>query len=121
MLMLDPDDFAGNPYGHVTNQAGHAQFVGMPLAMLGLLSLPPVAVPVLVALVYFTIWEAIIQRGRMWADSLMDTACTMAGASIICAAFYFIADFWPAWITVTLCWLAYAAVVLWGGLRRYTP
>lgn len=119
--MWEADDFPRDPYGHATNQAGHAMLVGVPLALLGLLAFPPVAVPVFVALAYWVIWELIIQRGYLWADSLMDTACVMAGASVICGAFHFIDDFWPAWITVSLCFLAYAFVVGLGALRRWQP
>lgn len=121
-MMLEADDFAADPYGHITNQAGHAQLVGVPMALLGLIILPPVAVPVLVAVLYGLIWEVLIQpQPKGWADSLMDTACVMAGASILCGAFHYIPDFWPAWRTVAACFVAYAVVVGVGALRRWQP
>ena len=125
--MLDPDDFDRDPYGHIINQAGHAVFVGMTATLILLpLGWPAWVIPLIVAAVYAGAWEWGIQRYLWrrkfdWRDSLMDTACTMAGASVLCGAFHYITDFWPAWHTVTLCFAAYAALVLWGGLRRWQP
>lgn len=119
--MWDADDFAGDPYGHATNQAGHAFLVGAPMALIFLTLAPPVAVPILAAMLYGIIWEILIQRGRLWADSLMDTACVMVGSSVICGGFTYIppALFWQAWVTITACFIGYAIVVGWGFLRRW--
>ena len=116
--MFDPDDFAGNPYGHITNQAGHAAMVGIPAgAALVAMGWPLVQAPIVVAAVYLVLWEWMLQRnpGKWdWRDSLMDTACVMAGASMV-------SGFMTNLATGAVCWAVWAAVVLWGGLRRYTP
>lgn len=115
--MFSPDDFAGNPYGHVTNQAGHAALVGMPMATaLAFAGCPLWAGPLIVAAAYGLLWECGFQRayfGRFdWRDSLMDTACVMAGASIV-------SGFLTNLATGAVCWAVWAAAVLWGGLRRW--
>ena len=116
--MFDPDDFAGNPYGHITNQAGHAAMIGIPAgcAMVSL-GWSLVAAPVVVAVVYLVLWEWMLQRKLGpwdWRDSLMDTACVMAGASMV-------SGFMTDLATGAVCWAIWAGVVLWGGLWRYNP
>lgn len=85
-MTFDPSAFRGDPYGYLTNQAGHAYLVGAPLA----LALAPwaglIAGPAIVALAYGIIWELVIQRGRLWRDSLEDTVHVLAGASVMSAA-----------------------------------
>jgi hypothetical protein len=116
--MMRPDDFADDPYAHVTNQAGHAAFVGMPIGLvLAWLGWPLWAVPLVVAMIYGAAWEWGWQRTTYptefdWRDSLMDTACVMAGASMV-------AGFLTDLPTGAACWLAWAVLVLWGGLRRW--
>lgn len=118
--MLAPDDYADDPYRHITNQAGHAVCVGVGLALPMLwLGWPLWAVPVLVAVIYAAAWEWGIQRYLWrrqfdWRDSLMDTACVMAGASMVSG---FLTDL----ATGTACWAAWMALVLWGALRRWQP
>lgn len=101
--MWQPDDQRNDPYGWITNQAGHAAIVGMPasLALIGL-GVDIVAAPIVVALVYALAWEW--AQGHViadWRDSLMDAANVMAGASIISGAF-------------SGYWTAAACVVMWG-------
>lgn len=115
---MDPDDFATDHYGHITNQAGHAAMVGMPAGM-ALLAFgwPLWAAPIMVALVYGLFWELGIQRALWrrefdWRDSLMDTACVMAGASMV-------SGFLSNLTTGAICWVAWAVLVFWGGLRRW--
>lgn len=118
--MLAPDDFDTDPYGHVTNQAGHAALIGMPLGVAFLaLGLPLWAAPLAVALSYGLIWEWDFQRlvwGRSfdWRDSLMDTACVMAGASMVSGFLYNL-------LSGAICLFAWAVVVIWGGIRRWQP
>jgi hypothetical protein len=85
-MFLDPNSFRRDPYGYLTNQAGHAYLVGAPLSM----TLSPwvwlLAVPVIVAVAYGLIWELGVQRGRLWRDSLEDTVHVLAGASVMVAA-----------------------------------
>ena len=84
---MTPDSQPRDGYAWATNQAGHSALVGMPLALAGLaLGWHPVAVPVIVGMIYACIWEWVAQHGADWRDSIMDTACVMAGASIICGA-----------------------------------
>lgn len=116
--MWGPDDFESDPYGHITNQAGHAALVGMPAGM-ALISLgwPLVEAPLMVAAIYLVLWEWMLQPyigPFKWRDSLMDTACVMAGASMV-------SGFMTNLTTGALCWLAWAAVVIWGGFRRWHP
>ena len=121
-MMFDADDFPDDPYAHTVNQAGHAMLVGVPMAMLGLILLPPWLVPIIVAALYGAVWEVLIQpQPKGWADSIMDTACVMGGASVLCGAFHFIPGeaFWQAWRTVAVAFLAYGGLVLLGGLRRW--
>lgn len=112
MSMFGPDDFARDPYGYATNQAGHACIIGLPAALVLLPWFGPVLTPIIVAVVYGVVWELIVQRGRMWADSLDDTAHVMAGASIICGA---TVGYW----TAAVCVAAWLVVVLIGFLRRW--
>lgn len=86
MTLLQSDDYRADWYGYATNQAGHAALVGMPLALLVMPFLGPIWTPIAVALAYGIVWEWLIQRGGMWADSVEDTAHVMAGASVICGA-----------------------------------
>jgi ABC-type Mn2+/Zn2+ transport system permease subunit len=99
------DDFKDDAYGWLTNQGAHASLVGVVLAAPGLAwGFPPYLVPVIVALVYGVAWEWLWQRGGMVADSLMDTACVMAGASILAAA----------WVQSG--WTLAAVLVVWGAV-----
>jgi hypothetical protein len=84
--MFGPDDFLNDPYGHLTNQAGHAYLVGAPAAAILSIWWGLIAAPVLVAICYGLIWEIGVQRLRIWRDSLEDTVHVMAGASVMCAA-----------------------------------
>ena len=115
-----PDSFPNDWYGEVTNQAGHHALIGVPFALALLPFLPVVWVPVVVAAVYAVIWEAIAQHGADWRDSLTDTACVMAGASLICAPFFFLPPdlFWPVWITQALCFVIWAGLLAIGVVRR---
>lgn len=123
--MLDPDDYDDDPYGHVTNQAGHAAIVGVGLCLALLwVGWPVLWVPVVVAGVYAGGWEWGVQRYLWrrqfdWRDSIMDTACVMAGASILCGALYDVTDLRNPLLTVTAAWTAWLALVFWGGLRRW--
>lgn len=118
--MLEPDAYEDDPYRHLTNQAGHAAFVGIGLALpLVWLGWPLWAVPVIVAVVYALGWEWGIQRYIWrklfdWRDSLMDTACVTAGASMV-------AGFLTDLMTGTLCWIAWVVTVGIGALRRWQP
>lgn len=118
--MLAPDDFDDDPYRHVTNQAGHAVFVGMPGAFLILaLGWPAWLAPIIVAVVYAAAWEWGVQRWLWrrefdWRDSVMDTACSMAGASIVAGLLHSLT-------AGAICFGAFALVVFWGGIRRWKP
>lgn len=118
MTLLKANDFARDWYGYATNQAGHAAIIGGGLALLALTVLPALWVPPLVALAYGVIWEWAIQRGRMWWDSLEDTAHVMAGAAPPAAAVYGAADFWFMWATLAACYGAWVAVLSVGVIRR---
>lgn len=84
-MIFDPDAFANDWYGYLTNQAGHSYLVGAPLV----LALSPwfgIAAPVAVGVGYGLIWEIGIQRGRLWRDSFEDTVHVTTGAAVIASA-----------------------------------
>lgn len=112
------NDFRGDPYGYVCNQAGHAAIVGFGLALLALTILPALWVPPLVALAYGVIWERMIQRGNLWADSLEDTAHVMVGSAAPATAVFYATDFWACWLTLAVCFGGWAAVLAVGIVRR---
>lgn len=85
-MLSDPNAFRRDPYGYLTNQAGHAYLVGAPLALALSIWAPALAVPVIVAVAYGLIWELGVQRGRLWRDSLEDTVHVLSGASVMAAA-----------------------------------
>lgn len=88
--LLRADAQTGDAYGWLCNQAGHAALVGMPAVILLLaFGVGPVLAPIAVALVYGVLWEWLIQRGRDWRDSVIDTACVLAGASVLAGALGF--------------------------------
>ena len=112
VTMFEADDFAKDPYGYATNQAGHACIIGIPAGLVLLPFIGPYAAPVVVALVYGGLWEVVIQRGKLWRDSIEDTAHVMAGASIICGA---TVSYW----TVAGCVAAWLALIAIGFTRRW--
>ncbi len=91
-MLTDPDAFRRDPYGYVTNQAGHGYLVGVPLALLALPWFGQVA-PVVVGVGYWLIWEIGVQRGRLWRDSLEDAVHVTTGAAVITAALE--GGYWP--------------------------
>lgn len=115
-----PSSFPDDWYGELTNQSGHHALIGIPFALALLPFFPVVWVPVAVALIYAVIWEIIAQHGADWKDSLTDTACVMAGASLLCGPFFFLppALFWPVWVTQALCFAGWAVLLAIGVVRR---
>ena len=111
-MIFAPSDFARDPYGYVTNQAGHAYLVGMPFALALAPWLGLIPTPIIAALVYGVVWEVIIQRGRMWRDSFEDSVHVLAGASVLCAAL--LGDWWA----VAGCFAAQAGLLGLGAWRR---
>jgi len=82
-MIFRPSAFRGDPYGFVTNQAGHAYLVGFPLAwfwahVIG----SPVVMLIMIAAVYMLLWEVMAQQSDEWADSAEDTLHTVLGASV---------------------------------------
>ncbi|MDZ7906412.1 MAG: hypothetical protein U5N55_12000 [Cypionkella sp.] len=112
MSLFPPDDFANDWYGYATNQAGHALIIGSPSAMILAPWLGYVATPVIVALVYGIVWEWIVQGGRLWRDSVEDTAHVMTGASLICGALAY--GYW----VVVVCLVAWLCLLAFGVYRR---
>jgi hypothetical protein len=111
-MIFAPDDFDGDWYGYLTNQAGHAYLVGCPAAM----ALSPwnglTLAPFVIGLAYGIIWERIVQGGRNWRDSLEDTVHVTSGASVICAAFS--GDI----LTAGACLAAQGGLLMFGIYRR---
>lgn len=112
MTLLQAGDYRHDWYGYACNQAGHAAIVGMPAALVLVPFLGPIWTPIVVAAVYGLVWEWLIQRGGMWADSVEDTAHVMAGASAICGA---LVGYW----TAAACVAAWLCLLALGIARRW--
>ena len=111
-MTFPPNDFPNDPYAAVTSQAGHAAIIGMPACMILLaLGWPLWAAPIAVAVVYLLAWEGAVQRFDLPADSLMDTASVMAGASVIAGAM-------DGLLTAAVCLLAWLVVMALEWARR---
>ena len=95
--LLEADSQPGDWYGGLTNQTGHAAAVGMPmsLCLLGT-QIPPFLVPGSVAILYFLVWERLMQRGEDMGDSIMDAIHVGFGSLILTAAMH-----WGYWATAT--------------------
>ena len=109
--MFAPDDFRNNPYGHLTNQSGHAM-VGIGMGLLAYPLLPPVAAWLAVVVVYFVAWEVIIgssiKDGDIapswdWRDSIDDTSNVGGGAAVLIGALAY--GYWGALVGF-LMWFA---------------
>lgn len=111
-MLWEPSAFIHDPYAYLCNQAGHAYLVGTPLALLAL-SFGGIWTPLIVAAVYWLVWELGVQRGRMWRDSIEDTVHVMTGAGVICAALE--GGYWPVWALL----LAQAVLLAVGVWRRW--
>lgn len=116
MTILDTlrqaDAQPGDWYGWLTNQAAHMALVGIPVTLaLVAVGVPLWLAPIIAAAVYAVVWEWLIQRSKDVADSLTDTAMTMAGAMFVAAILH---DFWTAVLTFAL----YAALSVAGVARR---
>lgn len=116
--MWYPEDYQCDPYGHLTNQAGHGA-VGIGLALIALLALPPVWAWVAVVLVYLIGWEVVVQSSIKdgdlapswdWRDSLDDTSNVGGGAAVIVGALG-----WGYWAAVAgfAIWGAALAISTW--------
>jgi hypothetical protein len=86
LMVTEPDGFRRDPYGYLTNQAGHAYLVGLPAALIVSPWWGLMATPVIIGAIYGVVWEWALQGGRYWRDSLEDTVHVTVGASVICAA-----------------------------------
>lgn len=111
-LEFAPSGFRRDPYGYLTNQAGHAYLVGAPLALALSLWVGALAAPAIAAAAYGIVWEGLIQRFRLWRDSLEDTVHVLAGASVMAAALTGDA------LTVAACMGAQAGLLALGVWRR---
>lgn len=111
-MAFDPDAQLDDWYGWLCTQAGHSALVGLPGALILLPWFGLVLAPAIVAAVYLVLWEIVVQRvGAGWADALEDTACTAAGASILCGA---TVGYW----TAAVCFAGWGVFLLVGAARR---
>ena len=117
--MFRPDDFSGNPYGHLTNQGAHGGLVGVGMGLLAVAVLPPVWAWLAVVLVYFVCWEVVVQSSIKdgdlypswdWRDSVDDTANVAGGAAVLIGALG-----WGYWAAVGgfVVWAASLALSTW--------
>lgn len=94
-MIFPPNSFPRDWYSWLTNQAGHSVLVGMPMGLALMPFLGPYIAPVAVFGLYLVFWEWGKQRfGAGLGDALEDSACVMAGASIICG---YEVGYWTAW------------------------
>lgn len=111
-MIFPPDDFRNDWYGWMTNQMAHALGVGTVGGLALMPFLGPYIAPVAVFVAYFLLWEVWRQKlGAGVADALQDSACVMAGASIICG---YEVGYWTAWGAVAVL----AVFLLIGVFRR---
>ena len=111
-MPFDPDAQLDDWYGWLTTQAGHSVLVGLPAALVLLPWFGPYLAPIIIAAAYLILWEIAVQRiGAGWKDALEDTACVMAGGSILCG----MSD---GYVTALVCFAAWAFFLLVGVLRR---
>lgn len=109
--MFDPDEQLDDWYGWLGTQCAHAA-LGQGAAFILLPWIGPVGAPLIVAAVYFFAWEWGKQRFRAGiGDALTDTACTMAGASVLCGMSV-------GYGTAAICFAAWSVLLLAGVLRR---
>lgn len=113
MVMFEPDDFAGDAYGHLTNQASHGGFLGAWLGLLSVVIIPPYAAWLVVTALYWLVWERIWQGGKDWRDSFEDSAHVGAGAALQCVLYS------PeTWLTAVIIMTAWSALIGLGVWRR---
>ena len=111
-MAFDPDAQLFDWYGWLTTQAGHSVLVGVPAALALVPWFGPFLPPLIVALAYLILWEIAVQRvGAGWKDALEDTACVMAGASLICGALV-------GYGTAALAFAVWAVFLVAGVIRR---
>lgn len=110
-MVFQPDEQLNDWYGWLTVQCGHS-VIGQAGAFILLPFFGAYLAPVMVGLVYLVAWEWAVQRFRAGiGDGLTDTACTMAGASVLCGMTV-------GYGTAAICFAAWAALLLFGVLRR---
>lgn len=111
-MAFDPDAQLGDWYQWLCTQAGHSMLVGVLAALILLPWVGVLLTPPIIAAVYLVAWEIAVQRiGAGWKDALEDSACVMAGGSILCGAFV---GYW----TAVLCFAVWAVFLLIGVVRR---
>lgn len=111
-MIFPPDSFPRDWYQWLTNQAGHSVLVGVPAGLALMPFLGPYIAPLAVFTIYLVFWEWGKQRfGAGLADAMEDSACVMAGASLICG---YEVGYWTAWGAFAV-WCLFLA---WGVWKR---
>jgi hypothetical protein len=80
MAAIEPDDYAGDAYGHVTNQCGHV-VIGLALASLAAFAGLWWPIPLAAAVAYWLVAEYLLQRAGLVLDGIEDAGFVAAGAS----------------------------------------
>jgi hypothetical protein len=108
--MFAPGSFRNDPEGYLGNQAGHFAQVGIGLTTV-LYPLWGVPSAIVVGVLYFFIWEGLVQKWVLPVDSFEDSVHVTAGGGFIAAA---LAYGWWAAMAILAAW----AVLLGVGVRR---
>jgi hypothetical protein len=107
-MILSPGSFRNDPYGHVTNQAGHfAIGLGLTTLLFPLWGIPAALV---VGLLYGLLWEGLVQRWVLPVDSFEDTVHVTTGGGFVASALTY--D-WPGAVAVLAAWAGLLAVGVW--------
>ena len=106
--MFAPGSFRNDPYGHVTNQAGHFT-IGLALSTL-LFPLWGVPSALVVGAIYGLLWEGLVQSWVLPIDSFEDSVHVTTGGGFVVSALSY---GWLAAVAILAAWAALLAVGVW--------
>lgn len=107
-MIFAPGNYRSDPYGHVTNQAGHFA-IGLALSTV-LYPLWGIPSAILVGALYFLLWEGLVQRWVLPIDSFEDSVHVTTGGGFVVTA---LAYGWPGAMAILAAWAGLLAVGWW--------
>ena len=96
---MKADDFPSDPYGWLTNQAGHC-LIGIAAAVLCAALGLWWPLPLAIAAAYWLVAEYVLQRSALFWDGLTDTGFVAAGATLPAAMN--LGDWWAVGLCVAV-------------------